>query len=103
MAASTTDLLTKVGLPGSATTLDSPGFTIGNTTINVASTANWQTETLQVFAMDQVTIEAGKEVRVAGSYREVVGIVTSATSIGSFSFASGFSPRNYPAGSTRVS
>ncbi len=50
--------------------------------------------------MDQVTIEAGKEVRVAGSYRELEGIVTSATSIGSVSFSSGFSPRNYPAGST---
>lgn len=98
--AATTDLLTKVGLPGSATTLDSPGFTIGNTTINVGNTANWQTETKQVFAMDQVTIESGKEVRVAGSYRELEGIVTSATSIGSMSFASGFSPRNYPAGST---
>lgn len=100
MAAATTDLFTKVGLPGSATTLESPGFTIGGTTLNVASTANWQNETLQVFAMDQVTIEAGEEVRIAGSYRECVGIVTSATSIGSFAFASGFSPRNYPAGST---
>lgn len=100
MAAATTDLFTKVGLPGSATTLESPGFTIGGTTLNVASTANWQNETLQVFAMDQVTIEAGQEVRIAGSYRECVGIVTSATSIGSFAFASGFSPRNYPAGST---
>ncbi len=38
--AATTDLLTKVGLPGSATTLDSPGFTIGNTKINVGNTAN---------------------------------------------------------------
>jgi hypothetical protein len=100
MAAATTDLFTKVGLPGSATTLESPGFTIGGTTLNVGTTANWQNETLQVFAMDQVTIEAGQEVRIAGSYRECVGIVTSATSIGSFAFASGFSPRNYPAGST---
>lgn len=100
MAAATTDLFTKVGLPGSATTLESPGFTIGGTTLNVASTANWQNETLQVFAIDQVTIEAGQEVRIAGSYREMEGIVTSATSIGSVVFSSGFSPRNYPAGST---
>lgn len=103
MAAAITDLFTKVGLPGTATTLESPGFTIGNTSINVASTSNWQTETLQVFAMDQVTIVSGAEVRVPGSYRELVGIVASATSISSVSFAPGFTPRNYPAGSsTRV-
>jgi hypothetical protein len=99
MAAANTDKLTEVGAPGTATTLAAPGHTIGGTTLNVVSTANWPTATGAVFAMDTVTLVNGEEVRVPGSYRELIGVVTSATSIGSIVFLVG-ADANYPAGST---
>lgn len=105
MAAATTDKLMKVGTPGTATTLASPGHTIGGTSITVGSTTNWPTDTQVAFAIDRVTLNGTEEVQVAGSYTEWTGIVTSGTTIGSMSLSS-YSPnsdQNYSAGSlTRV-
>jgi hypothetical protein len=78
MSASTTDLFTKVGLPGSATTLESPGYTIGDASINLASTTNWPTDSLICFAIDRAEIINGETVRIAGTYNEFSGIVTGA-------------------------
>lgn len=99
MAAAATDKFTEVGSPGTATTLAAPGHTIGGNTLNVISTANWPTATGVVFAMDQIQTVNGVTSRVAGTYRECVGVVTSSTSIGSVSFLVG-SDANYPAGTT---
>jgi hypothetical protein len=50
---SNADKLMKVGSPGTATTLSAPGYTIAGTSINVASTTNWPTDTGVVFAIDE--------------------------------------------------
>lgn len=99
MSAANTDKFTEVGSPGTATTLDAPGHTIGGTTLTVISTTNWPTTTGAIFAMDEITIVNGEAVRTAGTYRECVGVVTGPTSIGSVAFVYG-ADRNYPAGST---
>lgn len=102
MAAANTDLLKKVGLPGSATTLASPGHTIGGTSINVDSTTNWPTDTGVTFAMDTVTLVNGVETRDTGSYTVWTGVVASATSISNMVLEYG-TDQNYSAGSaTRV-
>ena len=95
MAAASTDLLQEVGI-ASATTLDSPGYTIGDTSITVVSVSTWPTATGITFAMDQVDA-AG--VQVAGTYNEYVGIKSSATSITSVSHQNGTN-QNYTAGAT---
>lgn len=98
----TTDKFTKVGSPGSATTLAAPGYTQGNGSINVGSTSNWQTETLQVFAIDRAQVVNGEEERIAGTYNEFVGIVSSATVIGNLTKRYG-NAQDYAAGAlTRV-
>jgi hypothetical protein len=99
MAPAATDKFTEVGSPGTATTLAAPGHIIGGVTLNVGSTANWPSATGVIFAIDTVTIVNGVEVRDANSYRECIGVVTSATSIGSVAFLYG-SDRNYSAGAT---
>jgi len=99
MAAAATDKFTKVGSPGTATTLDSPGHTIGGTSITVISTSNWPTSTGVIFAMDTVTLVDGVEVRDVGTYTEWEGVVASATSITGLVLREG-SDQNYPAGST---
>ena len=99
MAASSQDRFTRVGNPGSATTLAAPGHTIGGTAITVGSTSNWDTITGQIFAMDTVTIVNGKEVRDVGSYTEWEGVVSSSTSVTSLVLRYG-TDQNYPAGST---
>lgn len=98
-----TDKFTKVGTPGTATTLAAPGFTSGVTTsINVGSTTNWPTDTLVRFGIDVATIVNGLEVRTAGTYNEFSGIVTSGTTIGSLTREYG-TAQNYVASSlTRV-
>ena len=97
-----TDLFQKVGLPGSATTLASPGFTIGNTGITVGSTTNHPTDTLYTFAIDRAQTVNGVTSRIAGTYCEFEGIVASGTTIGSMVLKYGTS-QSYPAGSfTRV-
>lgn len=99
MAAQNTDLLTKLGLPGSATTLASPGHTIAGTSITVDSTSLWPTDTGVIFGMDTVTLVNGEEVRDVNSYTVWEGVVTSATGIGSMVLKYG-TDQNYPAGST---
>jgi hypothetical protein len=105
MPALSTDKFKKVGKPGTATTLASPGHTIGGTSITVASTTNWPTDTGVTFAIDRAEIVGGVEQQVAGSYTVWHGVVTSATTIGSMTLStdSPNSDQNYSAGSlTRV-
>lgn len=103
MAASTTDLLTKVGDPGTATTLSAPGYTTGGTSINVGSTTHFPSTTAFVFAIDEVETVGGEEVRVAGTYNTYLGIVTSGTQISSVTWLAGDGDRDYAAGAgTRV-
>lgn len=99
MSAANSDYFTHVGDPGTATTLSSPGHTIGGTTFNVGSTANWSTDTGIIFAVDTVTIVNGEEVRDVGSYTEWEGVVASSTQISSATLRYG-TDQNYPAGST---
>ena len=101
MAASANDLLIKTG-EGTATTLSSPGYTIGNTSITVVSTTNWPTDTGVIFSIDTAEIVNGDQVQVAGTYCEFEGVVSGATSITNVSLVSG-TPQNYAAGAlTRV-
>lgn len=97
MAAANTDKFTKVGNPGTATTLDAPGHTIAGTSLTVISTTNWPTDTGVIFAMDTVSSTTG--LRDAGSYTEWEGIVSSGTTIGSLVLRYG-TDQNYPAGAT---
>ena len=99
----TTDKFTKVGSPGSATTLSAPGYTTGvSTSIQVGSTTNWQAETKQIFAIDRAQIVNGVEERIAGTYCEFEGIVTGANTISNVVKRLGTN-QNYPSGSlTRV-
>lgn len=99
MAASKDDLLQEVGLPGAATTLSSPGYTIGDTSITVESTANHPTTTGYTFAIDRVEVVNGVQTRIEGSYCEFVGVRTDATTISSVEKTYG-DPQDYPAGTT---
>lgn len=102
MAASASDRFQKVGM-STATTLSAPGYTIGNTSITVASTTNWPTDTGVTFAVDEVETVDGQEVRVAGTYNIFRGTVASATSITNLTYVGGDANKNYSAGaSTRV-
>ena len=101
MAASANDLLVKTG-EGTATTLSSPGYTIGATSVTVVSTTNWPTDTGVIFAIDTAEIVNGEQVQVAGTYTEYRGVVSGATSITSVALVTG-TPQNYSAGAlTRV-
>jgi len=70
-----TDKFLHVGNPGTATNLSAPGYTVGNTTINVASTADFPTDTAVIFGIDTATTSSGVQVRTPGSYCVFVGIV----------------------------
>jgi hypothetical protein len=98
------DLLVEVGNPGTATTLSAPGYTAGDTTINVAATTNWPTTGKAViFAIDEAAVVDGVEVQVAGTYNEFEGTTASATSVSNVDQKRGVGDRNYAAGSlTRV-
>ena len=99
MAANEADVFQKTGL-STATTLSSPGYTIGNTSVNVASTTNWPTTTGITFAIDEID-SAGE--RVAGTYNVFRGTVSSATQINNLTYVGGDANRNYSASSsTRV-
>lgn len=100
MTATADDLFMEVGSPGTATTLSSPGYTAGGTSINVASTTNWPTATGVIFAIDTVTVVNGVEVQDAGSYNEFEGTVASGTSITNVDWVNGNGDTNYSAGST---
>jgi hypothetical protein len=99
MAANSADYFTKVGAPGTATTMTAPGHTTGGTSISVVSTANYPTTTGVIFAIDTVTIVNGKEVRDVGSYTEWEGTVGGATTLENMVLRLG-TDQNYPAGST---
>lgn len=102
MSAATTDKFTKVGTPGTATTLASPGYTQGDTSITVGSTTNWPTDYKVYFAIDRAQVTNGVEERITGTYCEFSGIVTGATTIGSLTKEYG-TAQDYAAGSlTRV-
>lgn len=94
MAAS--DYFQKVGR-GTATTLSAPGYTIGNTSINVGSTANWGDETGVTFAIDEVDSDG---VRVEGTYNVFRGVVSSATQVSDLTYVGGDPNRDYTAGAT---
>lgn len=99
MAASETDFFTKVGDPGTATTMTAPGHSIGGTSISVVSTANYPTTTGVIFAIDSVTIVNGEEVRNVGSYTEWEGTVGGATTLENMVLRYG-TDQNYSAGAT---
>lgn len=99
MSASSSDGLTHVGIPGTATTMSSPGHTIGGTAITVGSTTNWPTDTGVIFAMDTYTLTNGVQVRNVGTYSEWEGVVTDSETISSLVLREG-SDQNYPAGTT---
>jgi hypothetical protein len=102
MTAQATDKFMEVGVPGSATTLSAPGYTIGNSSITVGSTANWPTTTGVAFAIDVVQVVNSVEVRVDGTYCEFVGTVSGGSSVTNVALTYG-NPQNYAAGAlTRV-
>lgn len=102
MPAAVTDYFKKVGSPGNATSLASPGHTIGGTTFTVDSTSLWPTDTGVTFAVDVVTLVNGEEVRTTGTYTVWDGVVSSATTITGAVLRHG-TDQNYSAGTlTRV-
>ena len=97
--ASANDFFHKVGR-STATTLSSPGYTTGDTSINVASTTNWPSDTGVTFAIDEVD---GDGLRVANSYNVFRGNVAGGTQIAEVVYVGGDANRNYSAGvTTRV-
>ena len=94
--ASNTDKFMKVG-KSTATTLSSPGYTVGNTSINVASTTNWPTDTGVMFAIDETDADGA---RVSGTYNVFRGTVASGTQIDNLVYVGGDTNRNYSAGAT---
>lgn len=99
MAASATDYFMKTGM-STATTLSAPGYTIGNTSINVGTTAQLPTTTGIFIMIDEVETVAGVEQRVAGTYNEFRGTVSSGTQINNLVYVGGDANRNYSAGAT---
>lgn len=96
MAASATDYFMKVGR-STATTLSAPGYTTGDTSINVSSTTNWPTTTGVMFAIDTIGSDG---LRVSGTYNTFRGTVNSATQITNVTYVGGDANQNYSAGST---
>lgn len=94
MAAS--DYYHKVGR-STATTLSSPGYTIGATSINVASTTNYPTDTGVTVSIDEVD---GAGERIAGTLNIFRGDVSSATQINELVYVGGDANRNYSASAT---
>lgn len=95
MAASANDMLQKVGVAGTLTSLSAPGHSISGTTITVGSTTNWPTDTAVTFAIRQVDSSG---VLVAGTYTEWRGVVSGST-LTSMVLVYG-TDQVYPAGST---
>lgn len=97
MAASVNDYFQKVSW-STATTLSAPGYTAGvSTSINVGSTAEWETSTGITFAIDEVN-SAGE--RIDGTYNVFRGVVSSATQISDVVYVGGNTERSYSAGAT---
>lgn len=99
MAASATDYFMKTG-KSTATTLSAPGYTIGNTSINVGTTAELPTDTGIFIMIDEVETVGGVEQRVAGTYNVFRGTVATGTSINNLVYVGGDANRNYSAGAT---
>lgn len=91
--ASADDKFKKVGA-STLTSLDSPGKSTGDTSINVQSTNNWPTSTGVVFAIRVVDSQGEL---VEGTYTEWVGTVESSTQISNMSLVFG-SDQEYDAG-----
>ena len=96
MAANANDMFQKVSR-STATTLSAPGYTIGATSINVASTSNWPADTGITFGIDEVD---GNGNRIAGTYNIFRGTVGSATQLANLTYVGGDANRNYSAGAT---
>jgi len=95
------DKVTKVGLPGSATTMTGSGHSIGGTSTTINSAANWEVTTPIHFDIYSTTVVGTSEVETAGTRTQWKGIVTG-TTIGSMQLKNG-SDQNYSAGtSTKV-
>lgn len=94
--ASANDFFHKVGR-STATTLASPGYTTGDTSINVASTTNWPADTGVTFAIDEVDSNG---LRVSGTYNVFRGKVAGGTQIDEVTYVGGDTNRNYSAGAT---
>lgn len=91
--ASATDKFKKVGA-NTLTSLDSPGHSIGGTSINVQSTGNWPTGTGVVFAIREVDSQGRL---IAGTYTEWQGTVVDTTTIDNMSVVLG-ADQEYSAG-----
>ena len=103
MAASASDYFKRTG-NSTATSMASPGHSIGGTSITVGSTANWPTTTGVTFAIDSVTLSGTEEVQVPGTYTLWHGTVVGSTVTNmTLAAESPNSDQNYAAGSlTRV-
>ena len=99
MAASVNDYFNKVGSPGNATFLASPGHTISGTSFTVDSTSLWPTDTGVTFGIDTTSLVAGVVTRDAGSYTVWRGTVASGTTITNCVLVYG-TDQNYTAGTT---
>lgn len=96
MTANANDMFQKVSR-STATTLSAPGYTIGATSINVASTSNWPADTGITFVIDEVD---GNGNRINGTYNIFRGTVGSATQLANLTYVGGDANRNYSAGAT---
>lgn len=96
MASNANDMFQKVSR-STATTLSAPGYTIGATSINVASTSNWPADTGITFGIDEVD---GNGDRINGTYNIFRGTVGSATQLANLTYVGGDANRNYSAGAT---
>lgn len=98
-----TDKFMYMGSPGTATTLSAPGYTVGNTSINVGSTTNWPTGSGLCFSIYETEVVGSGAVMVDGTYNEYYGDVASGTSVNNVTHVSGSGTnRNYSAGALTV-
>lgn len=94
--ASKNDYFKKVGR-STATTLSSPGYTTGDTSINIGATTNWPTDTGVTFAIDEVGSDG---LRKSGTYNVFNGKVSGAGQVSEVEYVGGDPNRNYSAGAT---
>jgi len=86
----------KVGR-ATATTLSAPGYTTGDSSVNIGSTTNWPTDTGVTFAID--VVDAAGE-RIAGTYNVFRGRVAGASQVDQVVYEGGDAHRSYPSGAT---
>ncbi len=94
--ASANDMFQKVGR-ATATTLSAPGYTTGDSSVNIGSTTNWPTDTGVTFAID--VVDAAGE-RIAGTYNVFRGRVAGASQVDQVVYEGGDAHRSYPSGAT---